>query len=82
MRVVLVTRAGCHLCDEALGLLRELAIEPELADVDADDQLFNLYDWRVPVILADGTVVAEGKITRQQLKSLENRSGRGTRRRP
>ena len=78
MRVVLVTRAGCHLCDEALGLLRELGVEPELADVDADDQLFNLYDWRVPVVLVDDTVVAEGKITRQQLKSLENPSGRGS----
>ena len=78
MRVVLVTRAGCHLCDEALGLLRELGIEPELADVDADDHLFSLYDWRVPVILVDDAVVAEGKITRQHLKSLENRSGRGS----
>ena len=77
MRVVLVTRAGCHLCDEALGLLRELGIEPELADVDADDRLFGLYDWRVPVVLADGAVVAEGKITRQQLEGLKNRSGRG-----
>jgi predicted thioredoxin/glutaredoxin len=78
VRVVLVTRAGCHLCDEALGLLRELGVEPELADVDADDQLFNLYDWRVPVILVDDAVVAEGKVTRQQLKSLENQSGRGS----
>ena len=78
MRVVLVTRAGCHLCDEALNLLRELGVEPELADVDADDQLFNLYDWRVPVVMVDDTVVAEGKITRQQLKRLENRSGRGS----
>jgi len=78
VRVVLVTRAGCHLCDEALGLLRELGVEPELADVDADDQLFNLYDWRVPLILVDDAVVAEGKVTRQQLKSLENQSGRGS----
>lgn len=78
MRVVLVTRAGCHLCDEALGLLRELGIQPQLADVDADDQLFNLYDWRVPVILVDDAVVAEGKITRQQLEGLQKRSGRVT----
>ena len=77
MRVVLVTRAGCHLCDEALGLLRELGIQPQLADVDADDQLFNLYDWRVPVILVDDAVVAEGKITRQRLEGLKKRSGRG-----
>ena len=79
MRVVLVTRAGCHLCDEVLGLLRELGLEPELADVDADDQLFSLYDWRVPVILVDNAVVAEGKITRRQLDGLQKRMGRGPR---
>ena len=77
MRVVLVTRAGCHLCDEALSILRELGVEPELADVDSDDDLFSRYDWRVPVILADDAVVAEGKITRQQLEGLKDRSGRG-----
>ena len=62
MQVVLVTRQGCHLCDKALQLLRGLGVEPELADVDADEELFRLYDWRVPVVLADGAVVAEGKI--------------------
>jgi len=44
--------------------------EPELADVDADDRLHDLYDWRVPVVLVDERVVAEGKITRQQLESV------------
>jgi predicted thioredoxin/glutaredoxin len=68
--VVLVTRKGCHLCDEALGLLRQGGVEPELADVDADDELFRLYDWRVPVILVDGVEVAEGKITPQSLSRL------------
>ena len=68
MRLVLVTRQGCHLCDDALQLLRDMGHEPELADVDSDDGLHDLYDWRVPVVLVDGRVVAEGKITRQQLE--------------
>ena len=68
MTLVLVTRQGCHLCDQALSLLRGLGHEPELADVDADDRLHDLYDWRVPVVLVDGRVVAEGKISRQQLE--------------
>ena len=69
MTLVLVTRQGCHLCDEALSLLRSLGREPELADVDADDRLHDLYDWRVPVVLVDGRVVAEGKITLEQLRT-------------
>jgi predicted thioredoxin/glutaredoxin len=76
VELVLVTRQGCHLCDQALALLRELGHDPQLADVDADDELFRLYDWRVPVVLADGVVIAEGRITRTQLEKVIRRSGR------
>ena len=65
---MLVTRRGCHLCDQALSALRELDVEPELRDVDADDELYALYDWRVPVVLADGRVIAEGRIDREVLR--------------
>jgi predicted thioredoxin/glutaredoxin len=68
MHVVLVTRRGCHLCDEALSLLRGLGVEPEQEDVDADDDLHRLYDWRVPVVLFDGRIVAEGKVDAEQLR--------------
>jgi glutaredoxin len=54
----LVTRAGCHLCDEASASLRRLRAElgfgyDEL-DVDADRDRRNEYSDRVPVILVDG----------------------------
>jgi glutaredoxin len=68
VHVVLVTRQGCHLCEEALNLLRGLGVEPEQDDVDADDDLHRLYDWRVPVVLVDGRIVGEGKIEREQLE--------------
>jgi glutaredoxin len=67
VKVVLVTRAGCHLCDDALRLLQDLGVHPDIADVDADNELYRLYDFRVPVVLVDGAVVAEGKVTRQRL---------------
>jgi len=62
MKIVLITREGCHLCDEALAALRALGHEPEQRDVDADEELHSQYDWRVPVVLLDGRVVAEGRI--------------------
>ena len=78
MKVVLVTRKGCHLCDDALALLGELGVHAELTDVDADDELHRLYDFRVPVVLLDGAVVAEGRISREPLEAALNRSGRGS----
>ena len=77
MRLVLVTRQGCHLCDDALRLLQDLGVHPDLADVDADNELYRLYDFRVPVLLVDGAVVAEGRITKDQLAEALRRSGRG-----
>ena len=57
-RVTLITRRGCHLCEDAERRLAELADELgfglDLLDVDADRQRANEYSERVPVILIDG----------------------------
>ena len=68
MRVELVTRQGCHLCADAWNLLRRLCAEAQVRDVDADPELFRLYDFRVPVLLVDGRVVGEGRLDEQTLK--------------
>jgi glutaredoxin len=57
-QVTLVSRAGCHLCQDAEAVLRRLAVElgfgyQEL-DVDADPERRATYSDRVPVILIDG----------------------------
>jgi glutaredoxin len=56
--VTLVTRAGCHLCEDAEGLLRRLSGELGFAyrevDVDGSPVLRNEFSDRVPVILIDG----------------------------
>jgi len=74
--LLLVTRKGCHLCEDAERHLRDLGFEPDLADVDDDDELYRLYDFRVPVVLLDGKVVAEGLITKPQLEAAMGRAGR------
>ena len=57
-QVTLITRVGCHLCDDASALLRRLAGELGFGydeiDVDADRDRRNEYSDRVPVILIDG----------------------------
>ena len=76
MRIALVTRKGCHLCEEALAALRGLGVEPSLLDVDADPELSRLYDFRVPVLLVEGRVVAEGRLDAPALRrALRRRAG-------
>lgn len=57
-RVTLLTRAGCHLCDDAKAALARVAaqagIEWAEVDVDADPELAYEYGDRVPVVLLDG----------------------------
>jgi glutaredoxin len=56
--VTLITRAGCHLCEEADATLTRMSAELgfvlERLDVDADPARRNEYSDRVPVILLDG----------------------------
>ncbi|MBI2818848.1 MAG: glutaredoxin family protein, partial [Acidobacteria bacterium] len=52
--VVLYTRAGCHLCDEAKQQLQQLRKQADFhlreIDIDQDAELRQLYNDEVPVI--------------------------------
>jgi len=60
-RVVLYSKPGCHLCDDARGLLDGWGIAYEVIDSDPR------YDLRVPVVEVDGRVVAEAPIDERAL---------------
>jgi hypothetical protein len=57
-RLVLLSRSGCHLCDDARAVLAAVAGEAgeswQERDVDADPALAEEYGDRVPVVLLDG----------------------------
>lgn len=62
MAIELVGRSGCGLCDEARATLRALGLDFEELDVDDDPYLNQVFTDRVPVVLVDGRVAAEGRI--------------------
>ncbi|MGY1622701.1 glutaredoxin family protein [Geodermatophilus sp. SYSU D00965] len=57
-RLQLLTREGCHLCEDAATTLAQIAAEAGLptasVDVDSDPELQAEYGDRVPVVLLDG----------------------------
>ena len=52
--VVLYTRAGCHLCDDAKQVLRDARVAFSEVDIDADADLRARYNEEVPVVFIDG----------------------------
>ena len=71
LQVIFYTKAGCHLCDDARDMLDEIAAETvyELTEIDIrrDTTLFELYRYRIPVIMLNETLVAEGRVDYNEL---------------
>jgi predicted thioredoxin/glutaredoxin len=69
---ILYARQGCHLCDDALALLRQLApryrFRIEVVDIESDDDLMRRYLFEIPVVVVDGRAVAKAPIRRRALE--------------
>jgi glutaredoxin len=68
--VVLYTRRGCHLCDDALAVLKRHGITPRLVDIDDDPLLRERYNECVPVVEIDGQERFRGRINEVLLQRL------------
>lgn len=67
MPIVLYSRRGCHLCEQAEDMLAAHAAEIAVVDVDASADLAREFGTRVPVVEVDGRVVIEGNFQEQEL---------------
>ncbi len=74
MRVVLYSRAGCHLCDAARDvLMKERSSSPfDLVEIDVagDDDLEREYGIRIPVVEIDGQERFEYEVDPAELVSI------------
>jgi glutaredoxin len=69
-RVVLYTRDGCHLCDDAQQLLLQHGLTPLRVDIDADAVLKERFDTMVPVVEIDGRVRFRGRVVPVLLRRI------------
>jgi glutaredoxin len=70
----LYTRHNCHLCERAEAILRAIAADHPMTisrvDVDTDPSLAARYGQSVPVIVVDGRVLAEARVSEYRLRRL------------
>jgi glutaredoxin len=69
--VTLLTRSGCHWCEQARDAVREATAatgaEWSEIDVDSDPETRAEYGDRVPVVLVDGVEHGHFRIEKQRL---------------
>lgn len=86
LRFILYTRAGCHLCEEALRTLNaertQWDFSVEAVDIDGDVTLKEKYGECVPVVTVDGKVYFRGRVNAVLLRRLlRGRMGASVKRR-
>ena len=61
--ITVYSKPDCHLCDDAIEVLRrlqcELSFELAERDITQDEQLHRAYFERIPVITLDGEELSE-----------------------
>lgn len=72
--VILYSKAGCHLCDDARACLDDVAADVPFTldevDIRRDDALFERYRYRIPVIVVDGEERLEGRVDCTSVRDL------------
>jgi glutaredoxin len=75
--VLLYTRPGCHLCEEARAeiLAAGCADDYVLEEINIDDDpaLVERYGWEIPVITINGTKAFKYRLTAAEFKTRLSR---------
>jgi hypothetical protein len=73
--LVVLSREGCHLCEDMVRALAELeraqSVPPvSIVDVDSEPELARRFGLKVPVLLLDGSVICHYTLNSHELLRL------------
>ena len=72
VRVVIYSRPGCHLCEEAKQAIQTAECSEEYTleeiNIESDPELLRLYRYEIPVITIDGVEAFRHRLTADEFK--------------
>jgi hypothetical protein len=77
--LVVLSREGCHLCEQMLEGLAALEADASIpavrvVDVDSDPELARQFGLKVPVLMLDGSVICHYTLNSNELLRILGRS--------
>jgi glutaredoxin len=70
VEVIVYSRPGCHLCEDAAALLVRHGLRPREINIEDDQSLLEQYKTCIPVVEIDGVVRFRGRIEPRLLERL------------
>ncbi len=70
MNVVVYMRIGCSKCEQAVEMLRQHRLSPQLINIAEHAQLARQYDCCVPVVVIDGKIRFRGRVNQLLLRRI------------
>ncbi len=70
--VIIYSRPGCHLCEEALAAIRDANCADEYTldevNIESDPKLLGLYKFDIPVVTISGVTAFIHRLTPEEFK--------------
>jgi glutaredoxin len=67
--LTLLSRQGCHLCDEARAVLDRVGVGYVEVDIESDDELLKRWLERIPVVMRGNEVLFELFVEEEALRA-------------
>ena len=81
--VIVYSRPGCHLCDEAKLAIQNAGCDDrftlEEINIESDNELLRKYKFDIPVVTIDGVEAFRHRVNAEQFKTLLDRVSTATR---
>ena len=80
-RVIIYSRPGCHLCDEAKAVIQNAGCSDrfilEEVNIESDNELLRKYKYDIPVIMIDGVEAFRHRVNVESLRKILYADERG-----
>ena len=70
--VIVYSRPGCHLCDEAKAAISDAGVHFEEINIESDPELLRKYKYDIPVVLIDGAEAFRHRVDVKQFRARIN----------
>jgi glutaredoxin len=76
--VIIYSRPGCHLCDEAKRAIESAQCDDqytlEVIDIESDGELLRRYRYDIPVVTINGEEAFRHRVTAEEFRRRLNRN--------